>query len=221
MNVIKMLQDLGGRLGVVRVVAAANGTAPAGGPKKLTTRTVTLRDLTAEVRADEVRALAEMPAELSVEFSRIFEAAGVKPAAHGWTIERLISLLRTDQYRAMEAPSVQKAVLGLLAAEKASVEDLVKDAMARDSSLDAYDEFVRKKMKDRDAARQRRIAELQTQIKDLEQECARQAEEGRADQERLDQWLDRKAACEMDMAWALEFLVDRPVVSVSKPGEKK
>ena len=222
MNVMKMLEDLGGRLGVIRVVTAAKGDAASpGGPRKLATRTVTLGDLTAEVRADEVRALAELPAELSVEFPRIFEAAGIKPAAHGWTIDRLISLLRTDQYRTMDSLSVQKAVLGLLSNEKAQVEDLVKDALARDGSLDAYDEFVRKKMQDRAAARQRHLAELQARIRDLEQECVRQTEEGRADQERLEQWLDRKSACETDMAWALGFLVESSGISVTRPGRKK
>ena len=221
MNVFKMLQDLGGRLGVIHVVSSANGAAAPGGPKKLATRAVTLQDLTAEVQADEVRVLAEMPAELSVEFAKVFEAAGIKPPAHGWTIDRLVGLLRTDQYRTMDTPSVQKAVLGLLANEKATVEDVVKDALARDRSLDAYDEFVRKKMQDRSEARQRRVSALQSQIKDLEQQCARQAEEGRADQERLEQWLDRKASCELDMAWALGFLVKDPAVSVTRPGERK
>jgi hypothetical protein len=121
----------------------------------------------------------------------------------------------------MDAPSVQKAVLGLLSTEKAEVEDLVKDAMARDRSLDAYDEYVRKKMKERSTTRQRRVVELQAQIKDLEQECARQAEEEKADGERFREWLRRKIAYEKDMAWALGFLVDRPVVSVTRPDEPK
>jgi hypothetical protein len=216
MNLGQILRDLGGRLGVIRVVGA-EGNPSNSGPCKVTTRTVMLKDLATEVRQDEVRLLAERPAELGVPFAKIFEAAGVKPAAHGWTIERLSAVLRTDEFKAMDRQAVQRAVLGMLSAEKAKAEDVVKDAVARDQSLDAYHTFVRKKMEDRAAARERRIAELQAQIKELEQACARQREESGADREQWQQWLGLKIAYEQDMAQALSYLLDHPVVSVTRP----
>jgi hypothetical protein len=117
----------------------------------------------------------------------------------------------------MERAAVQKAVLGMLSAEQAKVEDIVKDAVAQDQALDAYDAFVRRKMEDRAAARQRRIDEIRSQIKELEQEAERQNEESRADRERWRAWLARKIAHEQDMVQALSVLLDVPVVSITPP----
>jgi len=219
-KLVEMLHNVGGRLGIIKVVAATGAGETQGRPVKLKTKNLSLKDLVTEIRADEVRALAELPAELSVAFPKVFEAAGVASPQHGWTIERLGSLLKTDQYKTMDRPSVQKAVLGLLANEKVQVEDLVKDAMARDNSLDAFEVFVRKKMDEREAARKRRVAECHAQIKSLEEECSRHAEEGRADQERFRRWLQEKSDYEEDMAWALGHLIDKPVVSVTLPRRK-
>jgi len=216
MKLFEKLRQVGGRLGIVRVVAM-EGQTPDAQLRKVTTRTVTLSDLAGEVRSEEVRALAELPAELSVPFPKVFEAAGIKPPAHGWTIERLTSLLHTEQFKAMERESMQKAVLGLLANDKAPVEDVVKDAVARDHSIDAYEGFVRKKMRERAAARERRVAETQAKIQELQQECSRLAEEAKVDREQWRRWLDGKIAFEKDMAWALGFLLDKPVVSVTEP----
>jgi len=221
MKLADRIRDVAGRLGIVRLVAVdVSAAGPGSQIERLKMRNVSLKDLAADIRADEVRALAEMPAELSVPFAAVFEAAGVKPPEHGWTIERLSSLLKTDQYKAMDRPSVQKAVLGLLANDKVQAEDLVKDAVARDNSLDAFETFVRKKMGDRNAARQRRTAACLAEIKSLEEECSRHTEEGRADEERLAEWIRRKSEYETEMAWALGHLMDKPIVSVTAARRK-
>lgn len=212
MGLLDRLRDLGAQLKILEV-APPQDAAPIA---KRTTRTITLADLAAEVRADEVRALAELPAELSVSFERVYEAAGVKPAAHGWTIGKLTGLLQTDQYKTMDRAAAQKAILGLLAAEKATVEEIVKDAVARDQALDAYEEFVRKKMKDRKGAMERKIADLKSRIRQLEEQCSRLAEEGKADEEQWRRWHDRKIAGEKEMARAIGCLLDDPVVSVDR-----
>jgi hypothetical protein len=219
MKLFESLRNLGGRLGIVRV-AAVEDECRDDSPCKVTTRTVSLNDLSAEVRSEEVRALAALPAELSVAFARVFEAAGVKSAGHGWTVERLVSLLHTEQFQAMDRPSVQKAILGLLANDKARVEDVVKDAVARDHSIDAYEGFVRGKMRDRAAARERQVAEIREKIAKLEADCSRLGEESKTDREQWLQWLQKKAAFEKDMAWALGFLLDKAMISVTEPDEK-
>jgi hypothetical protein len=183
------------------------------------TRTITLKDLATDVRRDEVRLLAERPAELEVPFAKVFEAAGVKPPANGWTVDRLGSILRTDKFKAMDRKAAQKTVLEILAAEQVTVEDIVKDALAQDQALDAYDAFVRRKREERAAARRRRVDEIRSQIKELEQQCARQVEESKVDRERWQAWLARKIAHEEDMAQALAYLLDVPVVSITRPDE--
>ncbi len=216
MRLFEGLQKLGGRLGLVRVVAT-DAVAPGMPPTKLVTRTVTLADLATEVKSEDVRALANMPAELSVAFSKVFDAAGIKPPAHGWTIERLMSLLHTEQFKEMDRASVQKAVLGLLSNDKAQVEDVVKDAVARDHAIDAYEEFVRKKMQDRAAARASRTADIQAQIQELQAEIAKLGDDGKVDREQWRKWQEGKISFEKDMQWSLGFLLDTPVVTVAQP----
>jgi hypothetical protein len=216
MSLFDRLKSLGSKLGLLQM-----GPPPAGAvaePSKIQTRKVSLDELTSEVRAEEVRMLAELPAELSVAFEKVFEAAQVAPPAHGWSIERLVELLRTEQYRGMARESAQKAVLGVLSAVKAEVEDVVRDALARDQALDKFEDFARKKMRDRGAARQRRIAETEEKIRSLKAEGARLEDENRTDEEQWKAWRDRKVAYEREMAWAIGFLMDKPVITTDPPG---
>jgi hypothetical protein len=211
-----MFVRLGGKLGIIKVMEMDPQAAdPQGG--KVVTRNVSMKDLSVEIQQEEVKTLAEAPGELSVSLADLFDAAGVKPAAHGWTIERLEGLLSTEQYKTMDRSSVQKAILGFLANDKVPVEDLVKDAMQRDKTVDDYEAHLRNKMADRQAGRQRKIAELQSQIKDLEKQCLQQNEEGRVDKKRWREWLDKKIAYEKAMAAALSYLVEHPQISITPP----
>jgi hypothetical protein len=219
MSLLDSLRALGGTLGLIQVLPRKTESAPL--PAKVTARSVTLEQLTTEVRAEEVRVLAELPAELTVEFDKVFDAAGIKPPVHGWNIERLQKLLDTDQYRAMDRESAQRAILGLLSAVKADVEDLVKDAIARDQAIDKYEAFVHQKMNDRVVARQHKISELEEQARSLEKERARLLEEMKADQERWQEWRKKKIECEEAMARAIGYLIDRPVVTIDRTGTSK
>lgn len=215
MNLFGALVSVGGRLGVVKIVST---TAPAK-PGKIPTRKITLKDLATEVRAEEVRTLAELPAELSVDFAKVFEAAGIVPAQHGWTVDRLRQVLDTEQYRSMDRSMAQKAILGLLAADSAHVHEVVQDAVARDKALDAFEGFAAQKMKDRTTVRQRQVADIETQIQALQEQVARLAEEAKADQAQWKQWHDKKIQCEKDMARAIGILVEDAVISVDHDHE--
>jgi hypothetical protein len=215
MSIGDAIRTFGGRLGLIKVNEMADNGAK--NPAKIVTRTVSIKDLTTEVRQDEVKLLAETPAELAVPFEKVFDAAGIKPPTHGWTVERLTALLATDQYKGMDRTNVQKAVLGLLSTEKVPVEDIVKDAVARDHAIDAYDTFTHKKMDDRAAAREHHVAELQAQIKDLQNQCATAANEAKSDIARRREWIDRKIAYEKEMAATLSYLLDHPVISITEP----
>jgi hypothetical protein len=210
MSLLDGLRSLGGKLGLIQTAPSASAEAPV----KVVSRSVTLQALTTEVRAEEVRVLAELPAELSVGFDKVYQTAGIVPPPHGWTIERLQQLLRTDQFRGMDRESAQKAILGLLSAVQATVDDLVKDAIGRDQALDKFASFVEHKMDDRTVARQRKISDLEEQMRSLEKERARLEEEMKADQERWREWKAKKIACEKEMAWALGYLLDRPIVTI-------
>jgi hypothetical protein len=151
-----------------------------------------------------------------VAFEEVFKAAGIKSGAHGWNIERLARLLRTEQFKSMERPAVQKALLNILDEEKVEVEDLVREAVGRDQALDAYEVFVQRKMEARMAAWERNISELESEIRALEEKRARLRQEVNSDGEHWRQWLDRKRAHEKELAWAIGYLIDRPVITIEE-----
>jgi hypothetical protein len=211
MNLIDLLRAVGDRLGIVEMRPATSPERPA----KIQTRTVSLKDLLIEIRQEEVRALAELPAELSVPVEQIFATAGVKAAAHGWTIERLKQLLEEEQFKSKDREEVQKAILNILANEKVAVEELVKDAVARDQALDAFEGFARKKMEHRIAARARKMSELESQMRSLQEEVDRLRREAAQDEEHWREWRRKKAAIERKLAWAVAYLMDRPVITTA------
>lgn len=204
-----MLQGLGDRLGILESSSEQTAQAAA----KIQTRIVTLSELTTEIRAEEVRALADLPAELTVPFEKIFDTAGIRPPANGWNVDRLKQLLLTDAFKDKERQAAQKAILSVLNSENVSVEDIVRDAMARDKALDSFETFARKKMEDRMAARERQIAETEAQIKSLQIQADELNEKMKVDQEKWHDWRKQKRARERDLAWTVGYLIDRQVIT--------
>ncbi len=209
MRLVELLESLGDRLGIV-VKAEGNAAHPA---SKIETRSVTLQELTSEIRSEAVRALADAPAELTVSFEKIMETAGIVPGPHGWTIERLREMLLTDEFKPLAREEAQKRIVARLAAEGVAAEDLVKDAVARDRAMDAFEKTARTKMEERLATRERQNAELAAKIKDLEKESARLREQIAADQSRWREWRSQKRGRERDLAWTVGFLIDRQVIT--------
>jgi hypothetical protein len=204
------LKRVGGKVGLLRFVST---TSPAP-PEKVPMRTVTLRDLVTELQSDKVRTLAESPAELLVSFDQIFAAAGVTPPAHGWTIERLGRLLHEKPYDEMPRADVQKAILQLLSADNVHVQDVVKDAVARDRAMDAYELFARARIANVAKARHERLLEISQQIKGLQAEAVRLQSESKDHEARWRDWFEKKVAREKEMAWTLAYLVDEAQISI-------
>ena len=85
---------------------------------------------------------------------------------------------------------------------KVDAADLIKDAVARDQALDAYQDFMARK-------REPRIRALEDQRKRLEQEIA-------AEEESWREWRRRKRAREHEMAHAVGYLIDGPVITTDE-----
>jgi hypothetical protein len=212
MGLITLLESWGGKLGVLEMGRGQTPQTPA----KIETRTVTLAELSTEVRSEEVRALADQPAELSVPFEKIFETAGIKAGTKGWTVMKLHGLLSSEPYKTAGKEDAQKRVLETLRAENVSAEEIVKDAMARDKVLDSFEVYARKKMEDRRVARERKIVDLKDRIAQLQKELSETESRKKGDEETWTQWKARKKGAEQDMAWAIGFVIDRPVISISE-----
>ena len=191
-----MLRKLGDRLGIVELSTESPPSLPA----KIQTRAITLSELIMTIQVTEVRELAELPAELSVSFDDVFKAAGIQPSPSGWTVDRLQEFLDGDRIRGMDRAEVQRETLSMLAAERVDAADLIKDAISRDRALDAFADSISKK-------RERWLAEKRQEIQALEQEIAHE-------ETRWHDWRRKKRQQEQEMARAVEYLIDKPVISI-------
>ena len=212
MSFLDLLQSVGGKLGILEIRAKTS----AGEPEKVVTRTITLQELRTVIHADEVRALADRPADLSLPFERIFEAAGVSRPRGEWNVLRIREILEAEQPKGKDRAAVQRELLNGLNLARVSTEDIIKEAMAQDQALDAFEAFVRRKSADRLAMAEHKIAELDAQILLIQGERARLVERRQEEQLELLDWCRRKRAYERELAAAVGYLTDRPVITMDE-----
>jgi hypothetical protein len=215
MNLTELLRNLGDCLGIIEM----SSSRPEQAPVKLHTRSVTLAELSTEIRSDRIHTLAESPPDLSESFERIFEAAGIAPANRGWTVERLRRLLDSGEYRTLERSAAQQRLLEALKAEKVDVEGLVIEAVAQDRALDEFERSLRAYMEGWLSKTESSLAVLDRRIRELEDERAALSRKAEEEKSRLALWLERKRRYERELAAAVGYLIDRSVITVDPGGE--
>ena len=215
MNLMVMLRNWGDRLGIIEVTSSSRKSVPL----KVQTRSVTLRELMTEIRSEEIRTLAEKPAEVAAAFEKIFQAAGIAAPAHGWNVDRLSLLLESDELQHLERAAAQHKLLELLGRDGVDVQEVVKDAVARDRALDEYERSARGGLKERLSAAERRIAELETRLRGLEAQRADLQRQTERERREWDEWSERKRAYELKLASTVGYFVGESVISLSEPEE--
>jgi hypothetical protein len=212
MTFIKFLQGIGDRFGILESVSNSE-SMPA---TRIQMRIVSLQELASEMRSGEVNALADSPAELATTFDKIFEAAGISSNPGEWTMDRLQEIIQRETDQKKSRAEVQKAVLDLLKSEGVPSETLVKDAIARDQALDAFEARVGERINARREACRRRLLEIEAQIKNLQNENAKIFENLKTDEEKWRDWRRGKRAHERALASTVGYLVDHPVVTIDE-----
>jgi hypothetical protein len=209
MSFIEFLQGIGDRLGILETISASNCSDAV----RIQTRIVTLQELACEIRSEEVCTLADAPAEPAIPFDQIFETAGISSHPEIWTIDRLKDLISSEPFKNLPREEVQTKVLEMLRSEGVSAETIVKDAMARDQALDAYEARMSEKMRDRRDVTGERCREIELQIKSLQSELAGLQTQLAKDEEKWLEWRRRKRAHERELASATSYIVDHPVIT--------
>ncbi len=215
MRLLSLLRSLGDRL---HILEAAPDAAPAE-PVKIRMRSITLPDLVTEIRGEEVRRLARQPGEQPMDFGQIFQTAGISPPAQGWTLERLQHLLRTDHFKNLDKREAQRSLAEILRSEHVDPQDLVQQAVAQDRALDEFERSMHdRRAREAQAARQRQ-GEIESKIEDLTKQ-REQLEAGMKEAAaQWQDWLKRKRSYERELAAAVGFLIDTPLISVDEGEE--
>ena len=204
MNLIGILRRFGDRIGIIEMSPAEKHPSA---PAKIQTRTITLSELMMTVQISEVHELAARPADLSVPFEEIFKAAGHDAVKAGWTVERLQEFLNSDRIRKMSRDDAQRATLHMLTEENVDPADIVKDAIFRDQALDAFEDSASRNRQRWRADQEQLLSDLSARMKQVEKDIA-------DEEERWKDWRRQKRQREQDLAYAVGFLIDRPVISI-------
>lgn len=212
MTLVDRLCAIGGILRIVHVTRIETSQSH----EKITTRTIALKDLIVEIQSEQVHSLAQDPHEAIDGFERIFAAAGIKSPAHGWTAEKLRDLLRQEPYRTMDVKSAQKILVEKLRAEEVPAEEIIQDAVLRDKALDAFEVGAATRIEQRQQVSQERIGQIKAQIEALRKESAGLEQATQAESSQWQQWRSRKVDFEKEMAWALGYLMDQPMITVDE-----
>lgn len=217
MRLLDRIHRIGSKLKIMQVnPAPVSASSPKHAePVKIVTKSITLVELMRELKNRDMKALSSLPAELSVPFDAIFEAAGVVTPAHGWNVEKLCALLAMEEFTVLEGEALTQAVLTRLETDRCMTEDLARDAIGRDQAIDAFEEFVRDKMQTRRAARRRRLADLRVEVARREEEILLLEEDAVKDRQEWRAWYRKKTDYEKMMAGALACLLDQPIVTLS------
>jgi len=164
--------------------------------------------------------LAAPPAELTLDFQQIFQAVRLPAFPHGWNVQRLAELMNSENCRNLPPQERQKVLQETLGKEKIPPEDIVKDALARDKALDSYQEFLARKLKQREEAIQARINELQKEIEESHKKIDRLKTSARTISSGYEDWVERKTRFEEDLVAVVSLIADAHGISVT-PKEKK
>jgi hypothetical protein len=214
MSIIKFLQGIGDRLGILESVSNPEVTPH----RRIQTRTVTIKELAGEIKSGEVHDLAASLEDSAIPFEKIYEAAGISTKADDWTINRLGRLIADEHSKNKSREEIQVAVLDALRSESVQVETIVKDAIARDQALDSFEACAGDKIKDQVGACKKRLMEIETEIRNLQEKSSALQEKMKENEERWRDWKKRKRASEREMASALGYIIDQPIVTTDDEG---
>jgi hypothetical protein len=155
------------------------------------------------------------------DFPSIYKASGVKDPAHGFTAYKVLEILSSPDFAALDAKAKAGALSGFLRMNPSgavAIADVIQDALARDNALDGFEGFLRMKLDARRADREKEIAALQAGIDELTRKN-RELIQGNLDaiakeQDRFATWQARKRIEEQKLFEAVEPFVEKNPVSV-------
>lgn len=177
-----------------------------------------------EVKLDEA-ALGQGPAGEDWALEQIYASAGIQPPAHGFTVYRLIEMLEGEEFRGLDSPTRAKVIAGVLRrlpTGAVEVEDIVRDAAARDRALDAFERFLSDRVVRQEKDAEEKNAALQQQIDELTIANTQLMDANRAsvaqEKVRLERWRARKREEEERLFSAVApFVEHNPVTRDEAP----
>jgi hypothetical protein len=159
------------------------------------------------------------PVQNPTSFDEIYQAAEIQTPAHGYSIEKVATMLASEHLRGLPAEVKKSSILVALEAAGAKIEDVIQDAVRRDRALDSYERVLRKSLSDvqtKKADENRQIeAEMNKMLSDYRARIQANNETLAKESERFSTWLTQKQHEEKSIADAVAYFVSDNPITVS------
>jgi hypothetical protein len=159
------------------------------------------------------------PVQNPTSFDEIYQAAEIQTPAHGYSIEKVATMLASEHLRGLPAEVKKSSILVALEAAGAKIEDVIQDAVRRDRALDSYERVLRKSLSDvqaKKADENRQIeAEMNKMLSDYRARIQSNNETLAKESERFSTWLTQKQHEEKSIADAVAYFVSDNPITVS------
>ena len=151
-------------------------------------------------------------------FDEIYQAAEIQTPAHGYSIEKVATMLASEHLRGLSAEVKRSSILVALEASGARIEDVIQDAVRRDRALDSYERVLRRSLSDvqaKKADENRQIeAEMNKMLADYRARIQANNETLAKESERFSTWLTQKQQEEKSIADAVGYFVTENPITV-------
>ena len=97
-------------------------------------------------------------------FAEIYEAAEIHPPAHGFTIDKVGDMLRSEHIRNLPREVKRSSVLVALEAVGAPIQDVIQDAMKRDRALDTFESVQEQAVNRLQAEKEQENQQIQAEL---------------------------------------------------------
>lgn len=200
------------------------GSAPdrePSGKSPVRSETVKVEDL---APAAEVAIAPEAAVTGGASIADVYEAARIVAPPHGYTVLKVADMLQSEHIRSLPPEVKHKSVLVALDAAGVPVDEIVRDAVARDRALDTYERVLEQHVEElrqaKAAENQQLEAEMARVIAELRARIDANNEDVSREQNELQAWRVRKQREETIIAEAVShFVSENPITTTAPPAE--
>jgi hypothetical protein len=161
------------------------------------------------------------PVRNPTSFDEIYHAAEIQVPPHGFTIQKVATMLQSEHLRGLSPEVKRSSVLVALEASGGKIEEVIQDAVRRDRALDSYERVLQKSLNETKAKKteeNRQVeAEMNKMLADYRARIQANNEVIAKEDQRFSDWRLQKQQEEKSIADAVGFFVSENPITVSGP----
>jgi len=154
-------------------------------------------------------------------FAEIYRAAEIQPPSHGFTIEKVAEMLRSEHIRNLPRDVKRSSVMVALEAVGAPLQDVIQDAMKRDQALDTFERVQEKTLNQLETQKEQENQQIQAELDRVVAEhrsrIQANTDEVAREKEKFFAWRLKKQEEEQKIADAVSYFVAENPIHTAGP----